>query len=158
MANIAAGDVTYALLNQRKTADSRNSNRIRLAFGNGVLTYPAGGIPLTKGKMGCPVVIESLVVVDKGTSGYTFTYDQSEGKLVIHRAPKHAFTVTKGAITASTELGLSADAASATVSNNTIAASLTLLAANSPVEAAELAEPSAVAIAAQTIEVEVIGY
>ena len=47
MANIAAGDVTYTVLNQRKMSDSRNLNRIRLAFGNSSLEYPAGGIPLT---------------------------------------------------------------------------------------------------------------
>lgn len=39
---------------------------------------------------------------------------------------KPTFLVTKGAITASTELGLSADAATATVNNNAIAATLTL--------------------------------
>jgi hypothetical protein len=157
MANIAVGDVTHLVLNQRKMADSRNMNRVRLSFGDSSLTYPAGGIPIAKGKMGCPTVIESIVIVDKGTSGYTFTYDQSAEKIVMHQAPKHGFLVTKGAIVASTELGLSADAATATVNNNTIASTLTLT-TNSPIVAAALSEPSAVAIAAQVIELEVIGY
>lgn len=116
MANIASGNVTYTMLNQRKLGDSRNSNRIRLAFGDGALTYPAGGIPLLKGSMGCPVVIESMVVVDQGTSGYKFQYDQDVEKLVIMHADYDA--VADGA----------------------------------------LIQASAVAIAAQTIEVEVIGY
>src|SRR5216117_1803773 len=44
------------------------------------------------------------------------------------------FTVTKGAILANTELGLSADATTATVNNNTIAATR-ILSTNSPVGA-----------------------
>lgn len=116
MADLAAGDVTYTLLNQRKLSDSRNMNRVRLAFGDGALTVPAGGVPLSIGKMGCPVVVESLKVVDQGTSGYVFNYDQSEKKLVILHADYDA--VADGA----------------------------------------LIQASTVAIAAQTIEVEVIGY
>lgn len=151
MADIAAGDVTYTLKNQRKLSDSRNSNRVKLEFGNGTLTYPVGGIPITKGKLGCPVVIESMQIVDDGTSVYSFMYDQSAEKLLVY---KNSFAVTKGAIVASTELGLSVDSAAATVNNNTIAASRTLL-TNSPVSKAEA---TAIAIAAQAIEVEVIGW
>lgn len=151
MADLAAGDVTYTLLNQRRMADSRNLNRVRLAFGDGALLYPAAGIPLSKGNLGCPTVIESLVVVDQGTSGYKFQYDQSAEKLVVMQS---SFVVTKGAILTATEIGLSADAATATANNNTIAATLTLLSA-SP---AQTLEATAVALAAQTIEVEVIGW
>lgn len=116
MADIAASDVTVTLLTQRKKGDSRTHNRVRLAFGNGSLTVPAGGIPITKGKLGCPTTIESLVVVDQGTSGYVFNYDQSAEKIVVLFADYDA--VADGA----------------------------------------LIEASTVAIAAQTIEVEVIGY
>lgn len=151
MADIAASDVAYTMMTQRTLGDSRKSNRVKLVFGNGSLTYPVGGIPLTKAKLGCPAVIESMNIVDDGTSAYSFCYDQSAAKLLVY---KDSFTVTKGAITASTELGLSADAASATVNNNTIAATRTLLSA-SPVSKAEA---TAIAIAAQTIEVEVIGW
>lgn len=168
MADLAAGDVTYTMVSQRKMngSPSRNHNRVRLAFGDGALTVPAGGIPLTKGKLGCPTDIESLLVVDQGTSGYIFQYDQSTEKLVVMQAPaqshQHNFTVTKGTILASSELGLSADAATATVNNNTIASTLALT-TNTPIvsatlAAAALAQASAVAIAAQTIEVEVVGW
>lgn len=87
MADLAAGNVTYALLTQRTKGDSRKQNRVQLSFGDGALTVPAGGIPLSKGKMGCPTTIESLQIVDQGTSGYVFNYDQSEEKLVVLRAP-----------------------------------------------------------------------
>lgn len=167
MSNIGASDVTYAILKQRKNASSQNSNLVRLSFGNGVLTYPAGGIPISIGKLGCPTYVESMVVVDQGTSGYKFQYDQSAQKLVMMQAPAqthgHDFTVTKGAILGSSELGLSADATSATVNNNTIASTLVLAKATGPVAsetlaASALSQASAVAIAAQVIEVEVIGW
>jgi len=167
MADIASGDVTYALINQRRLGDCRNLNRVSLSFGDGALTYPAGGIPIAKGKLGCPTVIESMIVVDQGTSGYKFQYDQSAEKIVIMQAPAqkhgHDFTIVKGAILASSELGLSADATSATINNNTIASTRVLAKATGPVvsetlAAAALAQASAVAIAAQVIEVEVIGW
>lgn len=116
MADIAASNVTHTVVKQRKMSDSRNSNLVRLAFGDGALTVPAGGIPLSKGKMGCPVVIESLVVVDQGVSGYQFQYDQSAEKLVVMHGDYD------------------------------------------PAAVGPLVEASAVAIAAQTLEVEVIGY
>lgn len=166
MADIAASNVTYTLLNQRKLGDSRNLNRVRLAFGDGLLTYPANGIPLSKGKMGCPVVIESLVVVDQGASGYKFQYDQSAEKLIVMQAPAQTHThdlffrdnaVADGA---TTRVNIGANLMGAnTGSNITVTGS----GANGGVvstalAAAGLSEASAVAIAAQTIEVEVIGW
>lgn len=165
MADIAAADVTYTMVNQRKLSDSRSMNRVRLAFGNGVLTYPANGIPLNIGKMGCPTVVESLIVVDKGTSGYSFMYDQSAKKLVVFQAPAQTHThdiKLIGGITEDATVGLS----STTLGKNT-ATNVTLNGANSAttggivsatLAAAAMAEASTVAIAAQTIEVEVIGW
>lgn len=165
MANIAAGDVTYTLVNQRKMSDSRSLNRVRLVFGNSTLEYPAGGIPLTKGKMGCPTVIESLVIVDKGTSGYSFMYDQSAEKLVMWQAPAQTHTHDIKIMESQTHdatVGLNASA----LGKNT-ATNITVAGANSATSggvvsttlaAAALAQASAVAIAEQTIEVEVIGW
>jgi hypothetical protein len=113
MANIAASDVTYSVKNLRRLGNSKVHNVIQLDFGDGALTYPAGGIPLTPANMGCPNAIESLVIVDKGLSGYNFGHVQSSGKLAMFRT---------GAI-------------------------------NTPE-----AEPSTVAVAAQSIIVEVIGW
>lgn len=165
MADLAAADVTYTLVNQRKMSDSRSLNRVRLAFGDGALTYPANGIPLSKGKMGCPTVIESLIVVDKGTSGYSFMYDQSAEKLVIWQAPAqtHAHDMfILGGQTHDATLGLN----SSSLGKNT-ATNITLNGSNSAttggvssrtLSAAAMAEISTVAIAAQTIEVEVVGW
>lgn len=116
MADIASGDVTYTLLKARTLGDSRKSNLVRMAFGDGALTYPAAGFPVLKGKLGCPVTIESMQVVDQGVSGYVFNYDQSAEKMVV------------------------------------------LMGDNNNASDGPLIEASTVAIAAQTIEVEVIGW
>lgn len=116
MADIASSDVTYSVLKQRRMSNSQASNLVRLSFGNGALTVPANGIPLLKGKMGCPANIESLKVVDQGLSGYVFQYDQSAEKLIVMHGDYD------------------------------------------PAAVGPLVEASAVAIAAQVIEVEVIGW
>lgn len=166
MADIAAGDVTYTLLKQRNLADSRRQNLVRLAFGNGVLTYPANGIPISKGKMGCPAIIESMVVVDKGTSGYIFTYDQSAEKLVVTQAPiqthSHDLFIRDNTVAdgATTRINVGTNALSSnTGANFTIAGNTTTGGVlNATLAAAAMSEASTVAIAAQTIEVEVIGW
>ncbi len=170
MANIAVGDVTHTILTKRRLG-SRNANRVRLAFGDSSLTYPAGGIPLSKAKLGCPNIVESLNIVSQGTSGYQFSYDQPNNKLVMVRTAAtathtHALhlnnaDVADGATTtvnAGTNLlgaNTGADIAVAGVADTTGAGGIVAAAAFA---AAALAEASAVAIAAQTVEVEVIGW
>ena len=87
MVDIVATDVTYTLIEEHRLHGIGNKNVVKLEFGDGALTYPAGGIPITIGNLGCPVNIESFKVVDQGTSGYKFQYDQSTAKLVIMQAP-----------------------------------------------------------------------
>lgn len=168
MADLAAGDLTYVVINNRTLGNSRKSVRASIAFGNGSLTVPADGIPISKGKLGCPNVIESLIVVDQGTSGYHFQYDQSAEKLVVMQAPAqtHSHILflrdnaaaaaelnTKAVYAATNALGAN------TGTNISIAGGLATGGVNSTtLAAAALAEASTVAIAAQTIEVEVIGW
>lgn len=162
MSNLVAGSVTYSLVNARKLGDSRNLNRVSLSFGDGALTYPAGGIPITIAKLGCPTVVESLIVVDKGTSGYEFKYDQSAKKLVMFHQGSHVHDILAlGGLTSSEPLLLDASVkyGKNAATNRTIAGANS--ATNGGIQAVipgAMAEPSAVAIAAQTIEVEVIGW
>lgn len=166
MADIAAGDVTYTVKNLRNLGNSKKHNRIQLVFGDGALTVPAGGIPLTKGKLGCPNTIESLIVVAQGTSGYQFQYVPSTEKLVVMQAPAQTHTHDL----------LLKDAAVADGATTRVNAGANLLGANTggdltvtggganggvvstTLAAAALSQASTVAIAAQTIEVEVIGW
>lgn len=175
MADLVAADVTYTPLDSRATENGRRSNRVRLAFGDGVDTVPAGGIPLTKGKMGCPNIIESLVVVDQGTSGYKFQYDQSAEKLVVMQTAtattavhSHSLHLNDGDVSdgATTRINAGAnllgantggDLAIAGVANTSGVGGIVQAAALTSAAAA-LTEASTVTIAAQTIEVEVIGW
>lgn len=90
MADIAASDVTYTL--QGKTARSTAADPsyraiFKIDFGNGSLTYPTGGIPLTKAKLGCPNKLESFEISDAGSAaGYIIKYDYANEKLKIYQA------------------------------------------------------------------------
>lgn len=83
MADLAASDLTYSF----KIVDKHFIGRPgyvaygTISFGNGSLTYPSGGIPLTKAKMGMPRKIRSLNVVETNATGYQYEYDVSAEKL-----------------------------------------------------------------------------
>lgn len=84
MAALAASDVSYTVVKLRKGIE-KNENQMKVAFGDGVKTYPAGGIPLTKGKLGCPVNLESLIIVDSSADGFVYKFDQVNGKIRIYQ-------------------------------------------------------------------------
>lgn len=165
MADIAVGDVTYTIIQNRTLANSKKSLVVKLAFGNATLTVPAGGIPLSKGNMGCPVIIESLIVFDQSTSGYKYQYDYTNEKLIVMQVPvethTHDFKLI-GGLTLDAAIGMN----STTLGKNT-ATNATVAGANSTtlggvvsatLAAAAQSEASTVAIAAQTLYCEVVGW
>lgn len=166
MANYAASDVTYTVKNLRKKGDSRNHNRFQITFGDGVLTYATGGVPLTKGKLGCPNVIESMAVVAQASSGYQFSYIDSSGNLLVMQAPaqthSHTLTLKNAAVSdgATTRVNAGSNLLGAntggdlTIAGNGANGGI----ANATLAAASLTEPNGVALAAQTLIVEVIGW
>lgn len=167
MAGFVAGDITYTMLNNRTLGNSRKSNRVKLVFGAGAETYSTGGIPLSKGKLGCPVTIESLIVVDAGGSGYRFMYDQTNEKLMMFVAPAQTHThdiKALGSLTSSEPLLLDASGVFGknAATNRTIAGANS--ATNGGVVSATLAASAdtelanATDIATQTLHVEVIGW
>lgn len=87
MANIATTDITYAeVAGSAKASPSepRKSAIFTVTFGNGVLTYPAGGVPLDKNKLGCPTQIDELTVIDAASAnGFIYKYDLTNNKLRI---------------------------------------------------------------------------
>jgi hypothetical protein len=93
MADIAASDVTITV-QKRLKAGKRRRNRCKIAFGNGALTYPAGGVPLPAARsFGLNAnVLEYLVITDgdDGT-GLIWKYDQENKKLrVYYQEPTNA--------------------------------------------------------------------
>lgn len=161
MANIAAGDVSYSIIRQRVGMQSLQCNLVSLSFGNGVLTYPAGGIPLVIGNMGCPVEIQSMRLSNAGGSGYSFSYDRANSKLMLFQTASHSHPLSlKNAAVAdgaTTRVNAGANLLGAnTGSDISIAGG----GANGGVGSGGSgsgAEPSGVAIAAQVLEIEVIG-
>lgn len=87
MADIAAADVTYAVVNQhqQKVVQGRRQGKFSVAFGDGALTYPTGGVPVTKAKLGCPNIIESFIMEGTGANGFIYKYDQANEKIRIYQ-------------------------------------------------------------------------
>lgn len=166
MAAFVAGDITYLMLNSRKLGDSRNFNRVRMTFGAASETYATGGIPITKGKLGCPTVIESMIVVDKGDSGYSFMYDQSAEKLIMFVAPAQTHThdiKIMESLTYDATVGLNGSSLGKnTATNVTVAgANSTTLGGvvSTTLGAAAMTElANGTDIATQVLEVEVVGW
>lgn len=79
MADIAASDVTYSIQNMKKV-ESYKVNRVSVAFGNGSLTYPSGGVPLTRAKLGCPNFVEDIKIIDAANAnGFVYKVVQQSG-------------------------------------------------------------------------------
>jgi hypothetical protein len=89
VADIAATDVTYTLQEGTQKAspsDPRFQGVFTLAFGNGALTIPAGGVPLTRAKLGCPSRIEEFIIMDEANAnGFTYKYDASNNKIRVYQ-------------------------------------------------------------------------
>jgi len=107
MADIAAADVTYTEQGTgRSNAHARREGVFKIAFGNGSLTYPTGGIPLTKAKLGCPTDLEEFTIMDaQDADGRMFKYDRENGKIRIYNpggSHAHDLLVKGGQAAAST--------------------------------------------------------
>ena len=73
----------YTILSNKKLEDGRKMVVATLAAGNGSLTYPSGGIPVSAGGLGLPSgQIDSLDIIDQGADGYVYTWVKSSGKIL----------------------------------------------------------------------------
>ena len=83
MADLAASDLTYTMVDQSIVAGSGyKRNVVDVAFGDGALTYPSGGVPLTKASLGCPNVIKTFTFMeDDAAIGLIYKYDASAEKI-----------------------------------------------------------------------------
>jgi len=88
MADIAAGDLTYTKQEGQDelTGGSKYRAVYQIEFGDGTDTYPSGGVALTKGDLGCPNALESLMFVeDNAGDGYMYKFDKSAETLRIYQ-------------------------------------------------------------------------
>lgn len=88
MADIAAANVTYTLNSQDYVKGLGYVNRMTIAFGNGSLTYPSGGIPLTLASLELPAgeLKEFRIEEDAAGNGLIYKYDKSALKIRIYEA------------------------------------------------------------------------
>ena len=165
MADLVAADVTYTLGERAIEGSSFRRNIVTLAFGDGVDTYPSGGVPLTKGKIGLPTVIQSLKIFDTGGSGFVFSYDEANEKLRMFQRDAHnhdLFVNQEGTVDAvATRLNIGgAGALNSETADTTISGVADVSGEGGIVTkaGAALTEIVGVAVVAQTIKVEAVGY
>lgn len=78
-----------------------------LTFGDGALTYPSGGIPVTAAQLGFRNAIRDILFVDaSGGDGYLYKYDLTNNKVRIYQG-----NYTASAVGPLVELGAVAVAA-----------------------------------------------
>ena len=167
MSDLAASDVAYTEVAgsaKASPADPRRSGIFTLVFGDGALTYPAGGIPLTGGKLGCPSNIDELYIVDSGTSGFQVKYDATNKKIRLFNptgAHAHDLLVKGGQAAAGTDAvsiktaTLGKEAATDRTALGSASATSGGVLSSAATVGAELGN---VAFAAVTIKVKAVGY
>lgn len=83
MADLVAGDVTVTIVEQGRAQGGDKVNLCSVAFGDGVDTYPSGGVPLpTYPSFGMSTVLKYLNIVDDSdATGIVWKYDYTNKKL-----------------------------------------------------------------------------
>lgn len=93
MADIAASDVTYTGPGyyEQQDSDGQREGIFGVSFGDGALTYPTGGVPLDKAKLGCPNSVTELSIIDPANAnGFVYKTDLANLKLRIYQGDNDA--------------------------------------------------------------------
>lgn len=102
MAALVAGDVTYTLQSKAIGEGGNREFVFSLAFGDSAKTYPAGGVPLTAGSLGCPNAIKSIVILDESNAdGLIYKLDLTNKKIRIYKgtaAHNHTLYLANAAV------------------------------------------------------------
>jgi hypothetical protein len=88
MAALTAANVTVTV-RERRIMPGLKKRRLALtlAFGDGALTYPAGGVPMPAfGALGFQRFLDTIDITDAGSAnGYLYKYDEANNKLRIYQ-------------------------------------------------------------------------
>lgn len=88
MSAIAASNVAFTLQGPKlgKGDDSKRNGVFKIVFGDGTLTYPSGGIPLSGlSAQGFPNVVGEVDIQDASNAdGYIYKYDAVNNKIRIY--------------------------------------------------------------------------
>lgn len=80
MPDLAVTDVTATQTSSVLSGRERR-NEITLAFGDGVKTYPTGGVPLSLALLGLKRNVKSLDIVGQGGAALLFDWDKTNNKI-----------------------------------------------------------------------------
>ena len=84
MAAIAVTDVTATLVGKTEIGKVSKTHVMDLTFGNGTLTYPTGGIPLSTSLLGMKRNVDAVQICDASAAdGFVYKWDKTNNKILI---------------------------------------------------------------------------
>ena len=85
MADIAVTDVTATLVGKTEIGKVSKSHVMDLTFGDGALTYPTGGVPLSTSLLGMKRNVDAVMICDaSGADGFVYKWDKTNNKILIY--------------------------------------------------------------------------
>ena len=85
MPAIAVTNVTATMVGKSEIGKVSRSHVMDLAFGDGALTYPTGGIPLSTSLLGMKREVQAVQIVDESSAdGFTYKWDRVNNKILIY--------------------------------------------------------------------------
>ena len=99
MTMLAETNVTYTI-NDRTRIGKKYFTEFTMAFGDGALTYPTGGVPITPSKIGFRRNIDALKVIESNGNTLLYEWDKSANKLRIFSEARVEHTADSTAIAA----------------------------------------------------------
>lgn len=151
MVDLVAGDVTLTIENKNREGKLRRY-RTKVVFGDGVKTYPAGGVPLpASGSFGMVRRLDYIQLIDDNdAAGIIWKYDKENNKL-------RGYWPTGGAGTApassTSDPAVSVPSGATAVTSSAAQPNLT----ESPGAGKEFVGGTTT-VAAQTLYVDAVGY
>ncbi len=83
MADIAVTDITATKVGKTEIGKTVKTHVMDLAFGDGALTYPTGGVPLSVAKLGLAREVHSVQIAG-APDGFVYKWDQVNNKIQIY--------------------------------------------------------------------------
>lgn len=124
MPQLGTADITYTQLayaSHGSPSEPMRQFQFTMLFPNGAnVLYTSGGIPLSRGKLGCPAILEKFILEDEGSSvGYVAKWDNVANTIRLYQMSINTTAASgTGAIVvtqALTELTTSSTVASTTL-------------------------------------------
>lgn len=84
MPAIAVANVTATMVGKSEIGKVSKSRVMDLAFGDGALTYPTGGIPLSTSLLGMKRDVDAVQICDASAAdGFVYKWDKTNNKILI---------------------------------------------------------------------------